>query len=424
MLNRQLSISSERTIPLGAIKFVSTSKLKDDWFSLGVSSPQEADPLINCVFKTEFFTHLKRIMPGGLNLKIAESIEYNKKPGKPSLVKVVKDSTVPRDDLYKSGTIHTGPGESPNSVSKRTPKGKPKAGKPITQGKLLRPGGPGGGPSKLASRPAVARPVRQPMPSQPSQSTTTPAQTPSVRSVPQPAAAQPRAVPQPLAAVNGLGHGRSDSAGRAPPPPPPAPPPAVKKDAFKALYDFAGQSQNELHQLAKDEIIEVIQKADNGLFLPLTNSISHTNNPPGWWLAKKLDGSSQGWVPSAYLTEDTPKPIPPPAPPQAVARAVPAPPPSASTNGINGTASRAPAVKAKPTPPAPPKRPGGGRKPAPPPAPRDSAVSMGTSNEESGRNTPEKADSGRAPSLAGGLAEALRARQMSMQGPKEDDDDW
>lgn len=277
MLNRQLSISSERTIPLGAIKFVSTSTLKDDWFSLGVSSPQEPDPLINCVFKTEFFTHLKRIMPGGLNLKISDSIEYNKKPGKPSIVKVVKDSTVPRDDLYKSGTIHTGQGEPPNSVSKRTPKGKPKAGKPITQGKLLRPGGPGGGPSKLASRSAAARPAPQPMPSQPSQSRPTPAQTSSVRSVPQPAASQPRAVPQPVAAVNGFNHGRSDSAGRAPPPPPPAAPPAVKKDTYKALYDFAGQSANELHFIT-DEVIEILQKADNGLFLPLTNSTSYTNH--------------------------------------------------------------------------------------------------------------------------------------------------
>ena len=279
MVNRQLSISSERTIPLGAIKFVSTSTLKDDWFSLGVSSPQEPDPLINCVFKTEFFTHLKRVMPGGLNLKIADSIEYNKKPGKPSVVKVVKDTTVLRDDLYKSGTIHTGQGEPPNSVSKRTPKGKPKAGKPITQGKLLRPGGPGGGPSKLASRPAAARPVPQPIPSQPSQSRGTPAQTPSGRTIPQPAAPQPRAVPQPSAAVNGITHDRSDSAGRAPPPPPPAAPPAIKKDLYKALYDFTGQSANELHQNTKDEVIEILQKADNGLFPPLTNSVSNTNHP-------------------------------------------------------------------------------------------------------------------------------------------------
>jgi myosin-1 len=37
------------------------------------------------------------------------SIEYNKKPGKPAQVKVIKDPAVPRDDLYKSSTVHTGP---------------------------------------------------------------------------------------------------------------------------------------------------------------------------------------------------------------------------------------------------------------------------------------------------------------------------
>lgn len=71
--NQQVTTGVERTIPLGAIKYVGTSMLKDDWFSLGVGSPQEPDPLLNCVFKTEFFTHLKRAIPGGLNLKIADS---------------------------------------------------------------------------------------------------------------------------------------------------------------------------------------------------------------------------------------------------------------------------------------------------------------------------------------------------------------
>lgn len=72
VVNGQLSITSERTISNGAIKFVGTSTLKDDWFSLGVSSPQDPDPLINCVFKTEFITHLKHAVSGGLNLKIAD----------------------------------------------------------------------------------------------------------------------------------------------------------------------------------------------------------------------------------------------------------------------------------------------------------------------------------------------------------------
>ena len=47
---------------------------RDDWFSLGVSAPQQADPLINCVFKNELITQLKRVIPGGsLDLRISDS---------------------------------------------------------------------------------------------------------------------------------------------------------------------------------------------------------------------------------------------------------------------------------------------------------------------------------------------------------------
>jgi myosin-1 len=72
-VNNQLVISAERTISIGGLKFVSTSTLKDDWFSLGVGSPQEPDALINCVFKTEFFTHLTNVLRGQMNLKIGDS---------------------------------------------------------------------------------------------------------------------------------------------------------------------------------------------------------------------------------------------------------------------------------------------------------------------------------------------------------------
>ncbi|KAL9012596.1 MAG: hypothetical protein Q9173_002656, partial [Seirophora scorigena] len=269
LVNRQVSLQSERTIPLGAIKFVSASALKDDWFSLGVSSPQQADPLINCVFKTEFFTQLKMIMPGGFNLKIAEMIEYNKKPGKPSTVKAIKDPSVPRDDFYKSGAIHTGPGEPPNSVSKRAPKAKQVAGKPITSGKLLRPGGPGGAPGKLSSRSGSSRPIPQPPPAQrsPAQARSVPAQP---KSVPQVANSQSRPIPQPPAAVNGISHNRSESGSsgvRAPPPPPPAAPSAIQKDTYKALYDFSGQSGIEL-TITRDEIVEIVRKESNGRTLP------------------------------------------------------------------------------------------------------------------------------------------------------------
>lgn len=177
--------------------------------------------------------------------------------------------------MYKSSTVHVGPGEPPNSVSRPTPKGKQVAAKPITKGKLLRPGGPGGGPSKLASRPAQPRPVPTPAASQPRA-------VPQPSAVPQPAASQPRPVPQPVAALsNGTGaHARTASAAsnRAPPPPPPpaapAPAPAQPKEPrYKALYDFAGQSAGEL-SIAKDEIILVTQKENNGMYLLRTSGIA------------------------------------------------------------------------------------------------------------------------------------------------------
>ncbi|KAF2270733.1 hypothetical protein CC78DRAFT_485673 [Lojkania enalia] len=368
LVNRQVQIQAERTIPVGAIKFVGTSTLKDDWFSLGVGSPQEPDPLISCVFKTEFFTHLRNVLRGSLDLRIGNTIDYNKKPGKLAQVKVMKDPAVPRDDVYKSGTIHTGPGEPPNSVSKPTPKGKQVAAKPITKGKLLRPGGPGGGPSKLAGRPA-----------QPRQTTLA-------------AASQSRPVPQPVAALsNGTGHAHnaSSSSARAPPPPPPAPPaapPAPKEPTYRALYDFLGQSAGEL-SIKKDEVILVTQKEGNG-----------------WWLASRLDKSASGWTPSAYLEEVINKPAPPPTPPAPLARPI-----------ANG------GLRAKPTPPAPPAKRPAGRKPAPTTAARDSGYSgSGASSVEPGARD----SSG---SIAGGLAEALRQRQAAMHGRRpvgEKDDDW
>lgn len=147
----------------------------------------------------------------------------------------------------------------------------------------------------------------------------------------------------------------------------------------------------------------------------------------GWWLGKKLDGSSQGWAPSAYLTKAS---TAPPPPPPIAARPVSRPTSTQSTSSsLNGFPSNGiiTTTRQKPTPPAPPsKRPAGlkGRQPVPTPAPRDSAVSMGSENGRQTRNSEGKAGGG---SLAGGLAEALRARQASMQGRGKGggaDDDW
>ncbi|KAL4957338.1 P-loop containing nucleoside triphosphate hydrolase protein [Aspergillus filifer] len=393
-VNNQLVISSERTIPIGAIKAVSASNFRDDWFSFVIGG-QEPDPLCNCVFKTELFTHLHNALRGQLDLKIGPQIEYNKKPGKLATVKVVKEPSATQVDTYKSSTIHTGSGEPASSQSKPTPRGKQVAARPVTKGKLLRPGGPGGGPSKLASRPAPERravPQPQPMPS----------------AQPTPAS---RPVPQPVAAVAAQSHSRNSStaSARAPPPPPPPPAAASGPKKAKALYDFNSDSSGML-SIRAGELVQIVSKEGNG-----------------WWLCMNLDTSAQGWTPEAYLEEQAPppaaRPTPPPPPPVAP-RATPSPVPA--VNG-NGSATIA-AAKSKAPPPAPPaKRPNmAGRKtaPAPPPAPRDSAVSMnsaGDSSGASGRGTPSSVSNA---SLAGGLAEALRARQSAMQGKHDDDDDW
>lgn len=163
---------------------------------------------------------------------------------------MIKDPTVPRDDIYKSGMIHTGPGEPPNSQSKPTPRGRRVAAKPITKGKLLRPGGPSGpgGPSSARSRP---------QPQVPQYSETVPITRPTY---PEP---QQVTLAPAILHVNGTPHSRNHSTSSVAKAPPPPPPSAQKKDTYKALYAFVGQSNNEL-TIEKDEVIEVLQKESNG----------------------------------------------------------------------------------------------------------------------------------------------------------------
>ncbi|KAM3516118.1 hypothetical protein MY11210_000140 [Beauveria gryllotalpidicola] len=361
----QPQIVVEKAIPLGAIKFIGASTAQDDWFSLGIGSPQEPDPLMNCILKTELFTQMQRVMPGGFSLKIGDTIEYAKKPNKMQQVKVLKDSQQ-RVDFYKSGAIHTTGGEPPNSASRPTPKGKPVPPRPITRGKLIRPGGPSGRPSRLqANRKA------QPLPSAGRRTVPQPPSVISAASTPAAAAAVPTPVvrqPATQPAVQKVlpSHTRNSSgAGRAPPPPPPAAPPTKPKIMAKVLYDFAGSRDNELTVTA-GELIEIVQKENNG-----------------WWLGK--NSNSQAWVPAAYVEEQASAPPPPP-------------------------------VKAKPAPPAPPaKRPAAARKLN---VQRDSGMSLnGASGSDTSRsNTPT-------PSLGGSLADALLARKNAMQ-KRAQDDDW
>ncbi|CAK7226748.1 class II myosin [Sporothrix curviconia] len=383
LVNHQPHISVERAIPLGAIKFVGVSTARDDWFSLSIGSPQEPDPLLNCVFKTEMFVQMQRVMPGGFNLRIGDSIEYHKKPGKPQLVKVLKDSQV-AVDFYKSGAVHTRQGEPPNSFPRPTPPAKPVPPRPITRGKLIKPGGPNGRPSRITA-PSRSKPQPAARPAAANSSRPVPARPAAAGSSSSAAAAAARPVPvprpQPAAAASATtslpSHTRTKSntsAVRAPPPPPPPPaaPPAMMA---KVLYDFAGQKDNEM-SIKAGQIIEIIQKENNG-----------------WWLAKIND--KQAWVPAAYVEEV-------------------APPPPASS---------------RPAPPAPPRRPLGSSAASRSSAasslqPRDSGMSLNggsaySSDSGSRTNTPT-------PSTGSGggmsLADALLARQSAMSSRKEPDD--
>ena len=54
----------------------------------------------------------------------------------------MKDETIPRDDVYKSHTVHVPSGEPSSSLSRPAAKRKAGVVRPITKGKLLKAGGP------------------------------------------------------------------------------------------------------------------------------------------------------------------------------------------------------------------------------------------------------------------------------------------
>lgn len=410
VVNRQVSYSVERAVPVATIREVQMSNLRDDWVALNVGSSSEPDPLIWCVFKTELVSYLN------VPVKINNTIQYNKKPGKPTTIKFQSDGTVQRDDVYKSGTVRVPPGMPANSVSEPVPKPMPKA-------KTSRPAKKTA-PTRAPVRTHRPPPAAQPLPtSQPVSLPENPLRGNGSSSIP----GHSQAIHAAQAAVS---HQRAPSTGKAAPPPvpvpaqqqaaaapapapvpapapapaaaatpaaapkaakkvPPPPPPPVVTPAeptAKALYDYTASSPNEL-SITRNEIIIVVKKENNG-----------------WLLAKRNDGSQQsGWTPASYVEEIKP------------------------------------AAKKKAPPPTPPKKP----KPA---ALSANASSREPSRENSSLNLPA-ADSTNASSnslssgladalknrqqqdnqLAGGLAQALKARSQatrSDESDNDDDDDW
>ncbi|VDC05805.1 unnamed protein product [Peniophora sp. CBMAI 1063] len=292
----------ERKIPLVTIRSVAMSNLRDDWFVLNTNASEEGDPILHCYFKTELAAVLLTLTQASIQVNIGPVIDYAKKKDKRAQIKVLKDETVQKDDTYKSHTIHVASGEPPNSRSR--PPAKRKAGvvRPITEGKLLRKGGPGNG----SSRPAAAvKPKPKPTPAaQPLPNGGVKAAAPGGRSVPAPPSRAP-----------------------APPPPPPDEPDV---EQYRAKYPFQGQDGE--MSLAKDDIVELVEKQGD------------------WWLVKK--GATEGWAPHNYLELVPPKPkaAPAPPPPPPAARRAPPPPGNAAAAVAAAIAPAAP--KPKPAPAA------------------------------------------------------------------------
>ncbi|KAH9473668.1 hypothetical protein MJO28_000495 [Puccinia striiformis f. sp. tritici] len=348
----------ERKINVSVINSVGLSNLRDDWIVLNVSNSEEQDPLLSCVFKTEFVTRLKQLQ-GSLTVNIGPTMSYRKKKDKMAVIKFQKDETVQRGDVYKSQTVSVPTGLPATSVSSPFPKKKPGLIRPITTGKLLRKGGPSENKPRPQARPAPqARPLpgagtKAPAPGLRSAGGLPPPPPPplinsnsSARAPLAPSgfkAGGPSAPPPPKALNSYKAAGgppvppppppppiSSNSSARAPtakpsgiptpvksPPPPPPPPIKAPNEPEVALYlaicAFETEEAGEIG-LSKGDLVEVIQEADSG-----------------WWLIKK--GTEQGWAPSNYLQ---PEPRPPVAPSRPAGR----PPPGTPTANSQASATR------------------------------------------------------------------------------------
>lgn len=379
-VNNSMKYTAEYSIPLNQIKQLSLTNLQDDWVAINLSSNNQPDPLINTYFKTELITHIKKLN-SSVQIKIGPTIEYQKKVGKLHRVRCQTSDAAPKyGDSYKSSTISVRHGKPANSRSKKKPKNKGGLGSTSkrhshhTSTKPVQPASrsatkkaptapPSNNGASLAataaqaayhpngkSKPAPPAPQasRKPRPSPPAQKTQRkpapkPAAKPTPQAVPQPQAQQKQAV--------------------IPPPPPPPPAATTAEPKFEAAYDFPGSGAPSELPLTKGQVVYVSRQ-----------------EPSGWSLAKLLDGSKEGWVPTAYMTEHKES--------TAVTGSIPAAPPMAAANAVSST----PAV----------------------------AQPVATQNAQ-----PAAAPQ---PSFADGLASALAARANKVRDESDEeadeDDDW
>lgn len=278
LLQGRLVYTVERTVDLGAIKEVSVSPYRDDWFFVHTQSNETSDLMLNTIFKTELLALL------GRPVRVNNTIQYMKKPGKRASVKFVKDRPQTElFDVYKSSTVHTAPGlpgNTPREVGSSTPaQVQPRAARPAppaSRGRGVPPMSGGTaktGPQYEKERQRAeqqAQQQRQQQHAQPQR----PQQTQQTQQQHIPQQTQQHIQPQPV-------HAQPARAQPVQPPPPPPPPPAAQQ--ARALFAFAGTNPNEM-PLKLGEVINIEQDSGNG-----------------WTLGRALDGSVSGWVPTTYI---------------------------------------------------------------------------------------------------------------------------
>ncbi|KAI8097112.1 P-loop containing nucleoside triphosphate hydrolase protein [Halteromyces radiatus] len=410
-----LQMMDEKVISFNSIQSMSTSTLRDDWIILHVNGSPDGDIVLSCIFKTEVAAHIVQQSGGKIQLNVDQQIQYNKKGGKPVVMKFIKDETVRRDDVYKSHVVRVPTGEPASSES---------AGMLATKSTSM-------GARRNQQRPTpVSKPIvptgnqRTSYQQQPSSSRPAPALPTTNRPSPMISSGNNRPAPPPITSgstissvrpvappISNIGNRSSvvpspsqQQRRPAPPPPPSAvvsPPPSKPTlPQYKAIYPFQSAEEGEI-TFQKGDILEILEKDENG-----------------WWLAQYQ--GKEGWVPSNYLEEYTPPPVSRPAPPPAPARRPPSQQISPPSSTISGQSNGVPAWKAQlaarnntvngisgagrpsipmkpsiPNKPQIPSRPGSSSSPSPP-----------VTNSQ-----------------ATSLADAIRARRVQAQVDDDDDDD-
>ncbi|ODQ77899.1 hypothetical protein BABINDRAFT_40599 [Babjeviella inositovora NRRL Y-12698] len=307
---------SKETFPVNLISQVGMSSFQDNWVAICTTNSLASDWFINLDFKTELVTHLLKLC-SGLQVKIGPTVMYQKKPGKFTTVKFAVSSAAPKySDIYKSGAVLVPQGQPGSSVSKRRPRN---ASTTVDYSKYRRGVASSSSNGYAGQQRSAQFQAQPPVQRQPiSQAQTPRRQTSRKAPPPQPVqqqthpiqqtlnpAAQQNAVnPAVLAATAAYNPQPTRAKKTAPPPPqkvmrkqtapaPPPPPPAQPSHpTFKAAYEFVGSGAVSELPLTLGQVVYVTKQEGNG-----------------WWLAKTLDGTKEGWVPGAYMVEAASAPV-------------------------------------------------------------------------------------------------------------------